>query len=282
MGCPYAVFGLTPDASLADVKSCYIKLAKAHHPDKLAACTNDAERLEHTEKFRRATLAYRCIEDTLKHGGGGGGLGGCKFASFGNDSTSTDWWGSGGGGLDEWIKVFRNVFDEMKKRYHSIEVPVTLRQIHKRKVRRLEIFLRDCDDPVYISVNCGEYPNTTTIADEGRIIKIKFVLKQHEIYHLDNIIGNRDIFATCSIQWHDYIQGALKTMTWIDGKTIIDISIPPFADLEIPLVFTGRGLWGEGNLYVSLKVQYPLQAAWNLLAENDQKDMVRLLTLLTT
>ena len=71
-------------------------------------------------------------------------------------------------------------------------------------------------------------------------------------------------------------------MTWIDGKTIIDISIPPFADLEIPLVFTGRGLWGEGNLYVSLKVQYPLQAAWNLLAENDQKDMVRLLTLLTT
>ena len=133
MGCPYAVFGLTPDASLADVKSCYIKLAKAHHPDKLAACTNDAERLEHTEKFRRATLAYRCIEDTLKHGGGGGGLGGCKFASFGNDSTSTDWWGSGGGGLDEWIKVFRNVFHQKTAPPRSVNCLLAAHRIPKQR-----------------------------------------------------------------------------------------------------------------------------------------------------
>ena len=271
MGCPYAVFGLKPDASLADVKSCYIKLAKTHHPDKLAACTSDAERLEHTEKFRRATMAYRSIEDTLKHGK--------NSSAFNYDGN--DWWGSGGGGLDEWIKVFRDVFDEMKKRYHKIEVPVTLRQVHKRKVRKLEIFLRDCEDPVYISINCGEYPYTTTIADGGRIIKIKFILKEHEIYHLDNIIGNRDLFANCNMEWHEYIHGGVKTMTWIDGKTVIDIHIPPFAILEIPLVFTRRGLWGEGNLYVSLKLQHPTQAAWNLLAENDKKDMIRILSLLT-
>lgn len=265
MGCPYAVFGLKPGASLADVKSCYIKLAKAHHPDKLSASTTEADKLEHAEKFRSATMAFRRIEEDFRGGGSGSGVG-CD-----------EYWGGSGGGLDEWVKVFRDVFDEIQKRYHTIKVPVTLKQIHKRKVLRLEVFLRDCDDPVYISIDCGDYPKTTIVVS-GRIIKIKFVLKKDKIYSLDDIIGNRDLFATCHIKWHEYITGVQQQLTWVDGKTILDICIPPFADLELPLVVEGRGLWGEGSLYVSLKLIHPTQAGWRGLCEDDQKMLMRMLT----
>ena len=53
----YATLGLTPDASLADIKKAYRKLARTHHPDKNPGDPHAAER------FRELTEAYDTLTD---------------------------------------------------------------------------------------------------------------------------------------------------------------------------------------------------------------------------
>jgi curved DNA-binding protein CbpA len=53
----YAILGIMPDASLADVKNAYRKLARKHHPDKNPGDPHAAER------FREVTEAYDILTD---------------------------------------------------------------------------------------------------------------------------------------------------------------------------------------------------------------------------
>jgi DnaJ domain len=63
----YAILGLTSDATLADVKKAYRKLARQHHPDRNSADPGAIDR------FRRITEAYEYLSAHLKgnvHGNG--------------------------------------------------------------------------------------------------------------------------------------------------------------------------------------------------------------------
>ena len=245
---PYDTLGVPNGASFPEVRAAYIKLAKLHHPDKL----NETDNLEeHEEYFKRITLAYKKIENKEKHGDVG------------------DWDGDGEVGVGEdWGAIFKKIFkqavSEIKKLYHSIEVPVSLEEIQNKKVKKLEIFLRDIEGPVYVKVNCGEWPSTTLIHD-GYVIKTRFALKDHAIYHLDDILGTRDLYTTCELTWAEYLTGARCSILWCDGKTKISMIIPEFHDVELPIVFKGRGLWGQGDLYVKLHITPPPKVVWDTL-----------------
>jgi hypothetical protein len=56
----YGILGLTSDATLADVKKAYRKLARQHHPDRNNADPGAVDR------FRRITEAYECLSAHLK------------------------------------------------------------------------------------------------------------------------------------------------------------------------------------------------------------------------
>lgn len=56
----YAILGLTSDATLADVKKAYRKLARQHHPDRNNADPGAIDR------FRRITEAYEYLSAHLK------------------------------------------------------------------------------------------------------------------------------------------------------------------------------------------------------------------------
>ena len=63
----YGILGLTSDATLADVKKAYRKLARQHHPDRNNADPGAIDR------FRRITKAYEYLSAHLKdntHGNG--------------------------------------------------------------------------------------------------------------------------------------------------------------------------------------------------------------------
>jgi curved DNA-binding protein CbpA len=63
----YGILGLTSDATLADVKKAYRKLARQHHPDRNNADPGTIDR------FRRITEAYEYLSAHLKdndHGNG--------------------------------------------------------------------------------------------------------------------------------------------------------------------------------------------------------------------
>ena len=63
----YGDLGLTSDATLADVKKAYRKLARQHHPDR-----NNADP-EATDRFRRITEAYEYLSAHLKDNARGNG-----------------------------------------------------------------------------------------------------------------------------------------------------------------------------------------------------------------
>ena len=56
----YGILGLTSDATLADVKKAYRKLARQHHPDR-----NNADPVA-IDRFRRITEAYEYLSAHLK------------------------------------------------------------------------------------------------------------------------------------------------------------------------------------------------------------------------
>ena len=63
----YGILGLTSDATLADVKKAYRKLARQHHPDRNNADPGSIDR------FRRITEAYEYLSAHLKDNANGNG-----------------------------------------------------------------------------------------------------------------------------------------------------------------------------------------------------------------
>jgi DnaJ-class molecular chaperone len=63
----YGILGLTSDATLADVKKAYRKLARQHHPDR-----NNADPRA-IDRFRRITEAYEYLSAHLKDNAHGNG-----------------------------------------------------------------------------------------------------------------------------------------------------------------------------------------------------------------
>lgn len=235
---PYDNLGLDPSSTCVQVKARYIKLAKQHHPDKLPPSLSDEERQHHEEKFKEITAAYRQIQES--HGG--------------SDEDT----------ISMWKRVFHDTVTEIKKRYHTVHVPVTLEEVHARKSKKLELFLRGMTDPVYLRVNCGMYPKCSMI-HEGHLIRVKMDLQPHTVYHLDNVLGTNDLYSSCDIHWHEYLQGLDTFIPWCDGRSSISLNIPAFARLDVPLVFEEKGLWGEGNLYVKLRLVPPDSELWQNL-----------------
>src|SRR5829696_8027984 len=100
----YQVLGIARDASAADVKKAYRKLARANHPD-----SNPGDDAKH-EKFKAVAEAYDVVGDEAKRakydefrslqarGGFGPGMGGGGFGGggFNLDDLLRDRGGSGG------------------------------------------------------------------------------------------------------------------------------------------------------------------------------------------
>lgn len=115
----YATLGLSKNASDADIKSAYKKLAKQWHPD-----VNKSP--EATEKFKEISEAYSVLSDTQKRqtydqfgsdafsgGGFGGGSGGFPGGGAGFDFSDLFREGFGGaGGYSSMDDLLRSAFGE--------------------------------------------------------------------------------------------------------------------------------------------------------------------------
>ena len=105
----YQVLGVAKDASAADIKKAYRKLARANHPD-----SNPGDDAKH-ETFKAVAEAYDVVGDEAKRAkydefrslqarggfgagmGGGGGFGGGGSGGFNLDDLLRDRAGAGGG-----------------------------------------------------------------------------------------------------------------------------------------------------------------------------------------
>ena len=107
----YEVLGVDKNASAADIKKAYRKIAIKYHPDRQGD-KSDAEKKEAEEKFKEAAEAYAVLSDDQKRkqydqfgfdgpGGFGGSGGSGGFGGFG---------GAGGFSMDDIFSMFGDVF----------------------------------------------------------------------------------------------------------------------------------------------------------------------------
>ena len=254
---PYHILGLSYPSTKEEIRSRYLELAKKHHPDKLAHLSEE-ERKANEETFKKITVAYELLNKQEFHNTSQGEWKGMwsYMENFMNDPSM----------LRNMGDLLKNVVDiarEYKKQKgseHHIKVEVTLEEVHMRKEKKLRLFLKNIQEPVFITADCGCYPSFLhthiTSKDQTLFIHLEFVLKQHETYVLDDLFEPYDLVTEVNVTLYDYFVGAQKSLIYLDGTTIQYV-IPPYS--LAPILIQHKGLFEKGTLRILPKICVPTE-----------------------
>ena len=149
---PYKILNLPNNSSLDEVKKAYKHIALKSHPDKLNNIKDINEKNKKIKDFMEATNAYNSIMNNNGEE--------CDF----NNEFDFDY--------DEWIntfyeikesKIFKevvNIFMNLKPKItkHNINVDIKIADYFSPNKKKLQIFLKNLNKPVFISLDCKKYP----------------------------------------------------------------------------------------------------------------------------
>ena len=255
---PYEVLGLSGTATFAQVRARYFELAKLHHPDKLQN-VSEVEKQTHEDYFKKVTVAYADIERR-------------KDGSAPHRENPDDWrsvWSRMESifqqpGMWQCVKdtLLEVATKSLQIRNHCVKVPVTLEEIQSKKSKKLRLFLSHIDEPVFITINTGDYPAAQLEHELSTGLKIdilaEFCIQPHPTYRHDDVLDSWDLYATVKTTWLDYFTGRALQLPALDSaQPPIDIKIEPFSTYEGPIVIEDKGLCGLGNLYISVEMAAP-------------------------
>ena len=271
---PYEILGLNFPSTKEEIKIRYYELAKKHHPDKLIHLSLE-ERQVHEELFKKINVAYKLLTEKDL-----------------NDTSQNEWKGMWSymdnfmsdptmlKNMGDLLKNMVNVAREYKKQKgseHHIKVEVSLEEIHNRKEKKLRLFLKNRSDPVFINVDCGNYPDFLythiTPSEQTLFIHIEFILKQHDVYTLDDLFDTNDLISEIPITFYEYLIGCEKRMLYLDGKELI-ITIPKW-DLN-SIIIKNKGLNEKGNLRIIPKIIFPTDIDFLSLDLKDFEKLVKI------
>lgn len=248
----YNELGLKSTATLQEVRSKYISLARKHHPDKLIGKPPE-DIAENEEKFKRITNAYHKIND------------------IGNNIDDSEDW------LNKiWIffkdpELWESVKDiinkiSKKENKHIITVPVTLEEVHNKRLKKLRLFLKNMKEPIFCDIDCSKYPGYLNIHN-GIQIQYYMKLKEHNIYRNDDLINMWDLYVTINISWYEFINGLEIDIKYLDNSEL-KVIIPEFPDFNKTIIEKGKGLCGRGDLYICYELVNITKNKWNLIEDN--------------
>lgn len=273
MSSPYDILGLAPSASLDDVKQRYKELAKKNHPDKLQHLTVE-ERAEKEEFFKKVTVAYHVICESIQSRG-----------RPNIDEGTAPWkhlWSMFSQDHGDIWTVFKNTMSDVATKYqnihskeHHVNCNVTLKEVKAKEKRRLRLFLQGVMVPVFVTLDCGKYPEMTFVAEEVHTVHIHMKLVPNETYCVE-YADNDIIHLTCdiSIGLHEMLMGCVKNLETVDGRTL-SITIPACTDINEPMVIEGEGIRGDMLVYIHLKPVSVMR--WNALTLDEKENLVRCL-----
>ena len=286
MDCSYKVLGLEPNVSFSVVRNRYIELAKTHHPDKLSGAT-EAERRDKEEYFKSVTVAYHRLEQRHKN----------PAVSFEDIEDCHDWrsvWES----LIDNSDLITAIFDVATKaaakykqrattQHHQVTVPITLEEVHMSKEKKLRLFLKGVEDPIYITVNCSykmaKDGYVMEVKEGSVIITIEFQLKDHPVYSIDqemiDVLDELDMYANVTYTLSEYFTGVAQTLRYLDGTDVV-FYIPPFCATDVPITVRGKGLCGKGDLIIRPTLLLPKPALWDKMEQDEQDKYLNLLNAL--
>ena len=266
-----------------NIKEKYKKIALECHPDKLFNIQNENIKNEKTEKFKKASLAYKMAMEQFDNYGT---LSTINY-EYNYDNMADDYDTYKNMDLDFWNDIYNEFFsnkEEIEKTFvdvakmflkkgihskkyynpsttsvkHNITLPLSYNDLYNTKKKKIQIILKNIKEPFNISILCSkEYPLLTRqyIDDNGteHDIELKMVLKNNDnstYTHQVRKSGAIDLFTNININLCDYINGSDKKIEYIDGNNI-DIKINSF-DLN-NILLANKGLIG-GDLIISLNL----------------------------
>lgn len=304
----YEVLGIGRDASAADVKKAFRKLARVHHPD-VAADKATAE-----EKFKEINEAYEVLSDPEKrkkydtlganwdrHGGAppqgawtGGGqqmpegfefeFGGTGFSDFfeqyfsGGGARRAAGYGGGGstgGGKRRGQDIEGDLMVTLQEAFHGSMRTISLRKSDPRTGRV-------ATDEVQVRIPAG--------IGEGQRLRVPghggngsgggedgdLFLRVRMAADPDYRVKGHDLFRELSLAPWEAVLGTTISLNTPNGKSV-QLKIPPGTNSEDQLRLKGYGLPKKnapGDLYVEISIVSPGQisaeerSAWEKLRDS--------------
>lgn len=285
---PYEILNIPLYSSIEDVKKTYKKIAIMSHPDKLNNIIDINEKNKKIKYFIDATNAYNMIVKTSSN-------------DYNNSNNTNDYqWDSN----NDWEKTFddimnsnlfksfiTNVFNKFKSKTkkHNINVDIKFSDYFNNQKKKLRIFLKNVKEPVYINLNCKNYPlHIINYFDDNDY--------EHEIFIYMNLINDPainknfyykeqeekeekekiNIYYDMEIDTYDYIIGTNKQLDFFNNE-IIDINIPPFSS---EIIINNKGI-NNGDLIINLIYMPTINKKnWYILEDCDKNNMIRILKIM--
>ncbi len=287
----YKTLGLNKNASLADIKSAFKKLAKKYHPD-----TSEGSE----EKFKEINEAYEVLKDTSKRN---------KYDSMhryqssvnnpfsethkrrskesplgdfedlinrsqqrsqgtSNDSSFSDFFEMLFGHYQKQAETSRPPSGKQNGEDYEMDLELSLEEAHCGTMRKIEISganksMRRLEVNIPANVNEG---NKIKISGEGKASKnggkngdlfLKIKIKKHDKWRIED---KYDIHENLVLEPQEAVLGGSKTIITLAGK--MDLSIPPKTRNSQKLRLKGKGLKNPktqtcGDHYVHIIIDIP-------------------------
>ena len=265
---PFKILNLPDNSSIEEVKKAYKKIALNSHPDKLNNIKDEKEKNKKIKYFMDATNAYKKLLN--------------EDVEFEDDNWDyNDWMNSFNDFTNS--NLFKGVVDVIKKmrtkiKKHSISVDIKYQELFSPNKKKLRIFLRKLDEPIYINLDCSKYPSHTINYfddnDDEHEIMISMDLINDKIinngfYHID-----MDIYLDLNIDLCEYLNGGKRTIEYFNND-IIEFDIQPFTFIHI---IKNKGIKCQGDLIIKFNIKPIEKEKWCELLDADKKSMIEILS----
>jgi len=283
----YQILGVSKNASDAEIKSQYRKLARKYHPD--------VSKLKNAEKrFKEVNEAYDVLKnkekrrqyDMFGHAGGAAGAGfnpGGGFNAGGfNQGQESGFQGFGQGGFGSFSDIFENMFKNQSQssagfnrssrtqntqhtqqqsrssNAQTLDIHVPLEDVFLGAEKVFNLSIPGEKNPKKIKV---KIPKGITAGKKIRLpnqgkhnndILLKINYSKHDLYE----VKDNDILLNLPITIWEAAIGATISVPTLGGK--VDLKIPPDSQSGRKLRLKGQGLGSPaGDLYVTLMIKIP-------------------------
>ena len=245
---PYSTLGVGKNATDAEIKSAYRRLAKQWHPDAGGDET----------KFANVSNAYNMIKDADSR------------QNFENEQFNPSNFQQSHSPFGHHFGNFEDIFSQMfgqnmqrpqQKPQTSITYHVDIHDVYECAVKNLNISLPNGQSkPISIRIPQGIKSNEVVtyqgMAPSGGDLIVKFIIKNSDNYH----VVDHNVIMPLTIKLKDALVGAEKVIKTLDNKSLklnIKSGTNHGTKLRIPEAGLPKRNRPNGDLIIDIKIKIP-------------------------